>query len=138
MDNSLMITETFGDSRSTESPRLLTKTEATMRTNLLSKISAVVIAVSLILAVAVCTAAADCKPGFVWRDAADGDAVCVTPEERAKKQNANAANNRQPGGGAYGPNTCREGYVWREAFAGDVVCVTPYEREQAQEENALT
>jgi hypothetical protein len=111
-----------------------------MRTNALSKISAVAIAVPLILAVGVCTAAAACKSGFVWRDAADGDAVCVTPEERdtAKKQNANAANNREPGGGPYGPNTCRQGYVWREAFGGDVVCVTPYERQQAKEQNALS
>jgi hypothetical protein len=73
---------------------------------------------------------ADCKSGYVWRDAKDGDGVCVSPAERAeaKGQNANAENNRKVGGGPYGPNTCRDGYVWREAFAGDVVCVTPYER----------
>ena len=111
-----------------------------MRMNALSKISAFAIAVPLTLAIGVCTAAAACKSGFVWRDAADGDAVCVTPEERAtaKMQNQNAANNRQPGGGPYGPNTCRQGYVWREAFGGDVVCVTPYERDQAKQQNALS
>ena len=45
-----------------------------------------------------------CRPGFVWRDARDGDGVCVSPADRdeAKRQNANAANNRQSGGGAYG------------------------------------
>ena len=66
-------------------------------------------------------AARRCKSGYVWRDAADGDGACVTPEERdvAKAQNQNAENNRQKGGGAYGPKTCRQGYVWREAFAGD-------------------
>jgi len=34
--------------------------------------------------------AAGCKSGFVWRDAQDGDGVCVTPHEReqAKRQNA--------------------------------------------------
>jgi len=84
------------------------------------------------------TAAAVCKPGYVWRDAKDGDGVCVTPAERddAKKQNANAENNWQVGGGASGPNTCRMGYVWREAFGGDVVCVTPFERDTARRQNA--
>ena len=35
-----------------------------------------------------------CQPGYVWRDAFDGDAKCVTPQERdfAKRQNANAEN----------------------------------------------
>jgi hypothetical protein len=84
------------------------------------------------------TAMADCKSGFVFRDAKDGDGVCVTPADRAeaKAQNANAANNRQVGGGASGPNTCRTGYVWREAFGGDVVCVTPSERQKAANQNA--
>jgi hypothetical protein len=62
----------------------------------------------------------------------------VTPAERdvAKMQNANGENNRQKGGGAYGPKTCRQGYVWREAFPGDTVCVTPYERAQAKSQNS--
>jgi len=113
--------------------------EAAMRTKTLLKISAVAIVVPLTFAFAVeSVAAARCKTGYVWRDAKDGDGVCVTPEERdeAKKQNANAANNRQVGGGAYGPNTCRQGYVWREAFAGDVVCVTPHERGMAKKQNS--
>jgi hypothetical protein len=85
-------------------------------------------------------AAAGCKSGYVWRDAQDGDGVCVTPAERseAKAQNANAANNRRVGGGNYGPNTCRDGYVWREAFAGDVVCVTPFERQKAKNQNSAS
>ena len=92
----------------------------------------------LALLVTIDTAAADCKSGYVWRDAKDGDAVCVTPADRdeAKQQNANAANNMQRGGGASGPNTCRQGYVWREAFGGDVVCVTPFERQKAAAQNA--
>jgi hypothetical protein len=83
-------------------------------------------------------AMAGCKSGYVWRDAKDGDGVCVTPAERseAKMQNANAENNRRRGGGPYGPNTCRDGYVWREAFGGDVVCVTPHERQNARRQNA--
>lgn len=92
----------------------------------------------IVLAVTIGSAAADCRSGYVWRNAKDGDAVCVTPSDRAeaKQQNANAANNVQRGGGAYGPNTCRQGYVWREAFGGDVVCVTPYERQKAADQNA--
>jgi hypothetical protein len=109
-----------------------------MSTKMLLKISAVSIAIPFVLALSAQVAAAGCKSGYVWRDAKDGDGVCVTPEERAeaKQQNGNARNNRQAGGGAYGPNTCRTGYVWREAFAGDVVCVTPYERTKAKQQNA--
>jgi hypothetical protein len=104
----------------------------------LLRVSIAVIAVPLAWAMMVETAAAGCKPGYVWRDAQDGDGVCVTPAERAeaKKQNANAANNRVVGGGTHGPNTCRDGYVWREAFGGDVVCVTPHERAKAKQQNA--
>jgi hypothetical protein len=107
-----------------------------MRHTPLLKISVAAFAVSIAL---IGSATAGCKPGYVWRDAQDGDGVCVTPTERsdAKKQNANAANNRVVGGGrSYGPNECRVGYVWREAFAGDVVCVTPHERQVARRQNA--
>jgi len=88
----------------------------------------------LFLVAAMGTAEAGCKSGFVWRDARDGDGVCVTPEERheAKLQNANATNNRTPAGG----NSCRDGYVWREAWVGDTVCVTPHERATAKAQNA--
>ena len=76
------------------------------------------IALPFAFAIATGTALADCKSGYVWRDAKDGDGVCVTPQDRAeaKAQNANAENNRRVGGGNYGPNTCRDGYVWREAL----------------------
>jgi len=106
----------------------------------LLKVCTVGVAVPLALILVGETAAAACKPGYVFRDAQDGDGVCVTPEERAeaKAQNANAANNRKTGGGQSGPNTCRDGYVWREAFGGDVVCVTPHERKKAQNQNALS
>jgi len=74
-----------------------------------------------------------CLPGYVWRDARDGDGVCVTPAERDRvhAQNANAANTHVPGG-----NGCLTGYVWRDAWDGDGVCVTPYERDQAHRQNA--
>ena len=79
-----------------------------------------------------------CIQGFVWRDARSGDSVCVTPATRdaTAQQNANAAQNREPNGGAYGPATCKPGFVWREAFDGDVVCVTPAVRGQAANDNA--
>jgi uncharacterized protein YkwD len=74
-----------------------------------------------------------CKQGYVWRDARDGDGVCVTPQERsrAKQQNAAAASLVE----GSGPN-CKSGYVWRDAWSGDVVCVTPDERAQAHRQNA--
>ena len=79
-----------------------------------------------------------CIQGFVWREAGGGDTVCVTPAVRTAtaQQNANAAQNKEPNGGAYGPNTCKQGFVWREAFGGDVVCVTPDVRQQAANDNA--
>jgi Domain of unknown function (DUF4189) len=99
------------------------------------RISAVAIATSLISLIGVGIAEAGCKSGFVWRDAKDGDGVCVTPAERqeAKLQNANATNNRRPGT----ENGCRDGYVWREAWVGDTVCVTPHERTKAKNQNAM-
>jgi hypothetical protein len=92
------------------------------------------------------TAAADplpygpdtCLQGFVWRNARDGDVVCVTPAQRdtTAQENALASQRVEPNGGAYGPNTCKQGFVWREAFDGDVVCVTPASRTQAASDNA--
>jgi hypothetical protein len=79
-----------------------------------------------------------CKQGFVWREATDGDKVCVTPATRARVRadNAQAANRREPNGGAYGPDTCKQGYVWRETIPSDHVCVTPAERSAAAEDNS--
>jgi hypothetical protein len=80
-----------------------------------------------------------CKQGFVWREVTPSDHVCVTPQTRdeVRRDNAQAAARRQPGGGAYGPNTCRQGFVWREAVAGDHVCVVPAVRDKARRDNAL-
>ena len=85
-----------------------------------------------------CTYGPDtCIQGFVWREAAPGDHVCVTPDIRARTQEENAlAASRRQGFGAYGPNTCFQGFVWREAFPGDVVCVPPDSRSQASADNA--
>ncbi|MBJ7338586.1 MAG: hypothetical protein JHC64_12875, partial [Mycolicibacterium sp.] len=79
-----------------------------------------------------------CIQGFVWREARSGDTVCVTPDVRSQTaaQNAAAAANKEPNGGAYGPNTCKQGFVWRDAFGGDQVCVVPAVRDQAATDNA--
>jgi hypothetical protein len=79
-----------------------------------------------------------CKQGFVWREAFDGDHVCVTPETRAQAaaDNAQAEARRSPTGGAWGPNTCLPGFVWRVARPEDLVCVTPATREQVAADNA--
>ena len=79
-----------------------------------------------------------CAQGYVWRDAFPGDGVCVTPTVRAQaaEDNREAMNRREPGGGAYGPDTCRSGYVWRGARDGDAVCVTPETRDQVARDNA--
>jgi hypothetical protein len=79
-----------------------------------------------------------CLQGFVWREARNGDTVCVTPDVRSRTlaENANPAANKEPNGGAYGPDTCKAGFVWREAFDGDTICVTPGERSQTLADNA--
>jgi hypothetical protein len=78
-----------------------------------------------------------CINGFVWREAAPGDNVCVTPATRdaTAAQNAQAIANRDPLG-AFGSNSCKQGFVWREAFDGDVVCVTPDVRAATKADNA--
>jgi len=80
---------------------------------------------------------ATCATGYVWREAFQGDRVCVPPatREQAASENRQAAARREPGGGAYGPDTCRPGYVWREARPDDHVCVTPETRAQAAADN---
>ncbi len=78
-----------------------------------------------------------CIQGYVWREARDGDTVCVTPATRAQvaQQNANASANRDPNG-ASGPQSCSQGFVWREAFDGDTICVTPANRSATLADNA--
>jgi hypothetical protein len=97
------------------------------------------IAASLLFAVAhTAWAQESCRQGYVWREAAADDYVCVRPEVRAQAayDNAQSASRRRAGGGGFGPNTCRTGFVWREAFPGDVVCVTPDTRTRAAKDNA--
>jgi hypothetical protein len=79
---------------------------------------------------------ASCRQGFVWRNAFDGDAVCVTPARKDQVQGENAnAGSTSAGSGPYGPNTCKSGFVWRAARASDLVCVTVQSRAQAKLEN---
>jgi hypothetical protein len=78
-------------------------------------------------------AQAQCRPGFVWREAFRGDFVCVTPQtrEETRDENMMARSGWVPGGGAYGQYTCVSGLVWRNAGPNDVVCVTPRSRDRA-------
>lgn len=105
--------------------------------------------ISLVLAAAImphdCLAqgappAQHCVPGQVWRDAFDGDGICVPPQRRDEvhRENALAARRVQAGGGAYGPDTCVQGYVWRATRPSDHVCVTPGSRDLVARENSGT
>ncbi|WP_338254139.1 hypothetical protein [Dictyobacter halimunensis] len=78
-----------------------------------------------------------CKQGYVWREAIPSDHVCVTPDQRTRvaQDNAAAVSRRNPTG-PYGSDTCVQGYVWREAFTNDHVCVTPDERSRAAYDNS--
>jgi hypothetical protein len=92
-----------------------------------------------------------CAPGFVWRDAFDGDHVCVTPQRRdqvaadnrqaSNRTEACAVNDQEAAQGLpycsfAGPAYCKQGWVWREANPADHVCVTPAERDTVRNENA--
>jgi hypothetical protein len=78
-----------------------------------------------------------CKSGYVWREATPDDGVCVTRFvwKRTRIENRQAAQLREPNGGAYGPDTCKQGYVWRETIPSDRVCVLPRIRAEAAEDN---
>jgi hypothetical protein len=79
-----------------------------------------------------------CISGFVWRDAREGDHVCVTPESRSRVARENSSyRSRVDPNGAQGLASCKTGYVWREAYDGDIVCVTPEVRDQVREENQI-
>ena len=78
-----------------------------------------------------------CVSGFVWREAFDGDHVCVTPEQRAQVQADNAAaDSRKDPSAGFGPDGCASGFVWRAARTEDLVCVTSEERAQVADDNA--
>jgi len=78
-----------------------------------------------------------CKSGYVWREAAKGDHVCVTPETRTQAASDNAAwrSRRTPMYRVTGSDTCLSGFVWREAVPTDHVCVLPATRAAANEDN---
>jgi hypothetical protein len=78
-----------------------------------------------------------CINGYVWRNARDGDSVCVTPATRDQvaAENTDPDAHRDPAG-AYGPQSCAQGWVWRQAFDGDTICVTPDIRTQTLADNA--
>ncbi len=85
-----------------------------------------------------------CKQGYVWREGISNDHVCVTPDERdrAKQDNAAEAAHRDP---VTAPGTnvhmlgryrCKPGYVPRLISGNDTVCVTPARRARVQQDNA--
>jgi hypothetical protein len=73
-----------------------------------------------------------CVQGYVWRQAFDGDGVCVKPEFRTQvlADNAETEARRQPGS-----QNCISGYVWRVARPDDLVCVKPEMRSQVATQN---
>lgn len=74
-----------------------------------------------------------CLPGYVWRNAFDGDRVCVSGQTRtqAASDNAQAGARKAPGS-----DFCVMGYVWREASPSDHVCVTGTVRAATWADNA--
>src|SRR5450759_4455935 len=72
-----------------------------------------------------------CQSGLVWREAFQGDHVCVRPWVRAKA----AADNDAAPYRIYPNGRCVQGFVWREANPYDHVCVTPAVRARTASEN---
>jgi hypothetical protein len=73
-----------------------------------------------------------CAQGYVWREAAAQDHVCVTPLVRNQTAHDNGVAARHK---RIGSDVCGTGFVWREAFAGDHVCVSPAAHAQAAADN---
>ena len=78
----------------------------------ISKHAAILLGLTAALAPLACQAGLPygpdtCMQGYVWREAYEGDHVCVSPDSRtqAASDNAQAGARVQPGGGDYGPNT---------------------------------
>jgi len=73
-----------------------------------------------------------CVQGYVWREAFEGDTVCVVPGFRSQvfADNAAAEARRQPGS-----RNCVSGYVWRVARPSDLVCVPPEIRSMVVTQN---
>jgi hypothetical protein len=73
-----------------------------------------------------------CVDGYVWRNAVDGDDVCVSPEVYALTafDNGAAANRIAPR-----TDLCIDGFAWREATFDDHVCVEPWVRQQTISDN---
>ncbi len=80
-----------------------------------------------------------CIDGYVWREAFDGDRVCVTPAARlqAAEDNRQASERISPRSGAEDIVICLPGYVWRQAGTEDHVCVTPTIRSRTAEDNEM-
>src|SRR4029078_2843965 len=81
-----------------------------------------------------------CSPGYVWRDAFDGDLICVSPQRYAQVQDENryASQHIDPNWTApslASPEDCLEGYTWRLAGPDDAACVTFEASDQATYEN---
>lgn len=79
-----------------------------------------------------------CLDGFSHRLSTSSDWVCVSADTatRTRADNDAAASRRNPGGGAYGPDTCRTGFVWRGVTPNDHVCVTPDVRDGVVRDNS--
>jgi hypothetical protein len=75
-----------------------------------------------------------CADGYVPREAAAGDTVCVTPGDKARAAAQNRAHVNENRAQADG--YCIQGFVWREATPDDHICVTPDERAEAAAQNA--
>ena len=87
-----------------------------------------------------------CKLQYVWRNAFQGDYVCVTPGERdqAAADNVAAASHYSsnytksvPGTKSVPYGVCLgEGYGWRQAYMGDYVCVYLGQQTQVATDNS--
>lgn len=76
-----------------------------------------------------------CQNGYIWREAAPFDHVCVQPWEADQAAYDNSQTwNRGPN--PYESYACNLGYVWRQAWGGDYTCVDPPQRDQVASDNS--
>ncbi len=81
-----------------------------------------------------------CSYGYVWREAARWDRICVLPDARSRvaeeNQSAPSRSEQTQWGDPRLPK-CKLGFFGRSAYSGDMVCVPLASAQLAANENAL-
>lgn len=100
-----------------------------------NRVSSAVVYTGALPANTLADGAATCQAGYVWREAFEGDRVCVTSAASQLAQNENRLSPSRTEAAEGDEPACKPGFVWREAGPDDRVCVTPARKAAVAAEN---